>query len=776
MEEKIELFKTNLVFDKDLQRTLKIRSRSYDQETIRKPLLEEYRVVGWAVAKENRETYIVRKQKSHDKGFEDRVWTLMAKMGFPYLNGFTPLKLIFSHEPSIPGRQLDVYASDRETTLIIECKSAEELRKRSLQTIINDLVTVKNGSSQFLNKLFGDDKRKVRFILATNNIVLSDIDRERLKAERIEHFNQDDINYYEQLTDRLGVAAKYQLLGRLFKNEQIPQLENKVPAIRGKMGGYTYYSFSLEPEKLLKIGYILHRTDTTSDDDGYQRMVSKTRLKEIEDFLNDESASGFFPNSIIINISTKKETPLKYSLLKGEAHDSQIAEPVILSLPKCYHSAFIIDGQHRLYGYANTEWKYKNSIPVVAFENLPPEKQVELFVQINSKQKPVSKNLLITIMADLMWNAEKPKDAVSALKSKLLQHLGEKDNSPLYRRIQLAEATRTQLTCINLDFVIGNSFNKSNFFPKYNRGSDLISMGHLYVDTKNGCEPMLEKSYAFFKEIFSHIHEKLERQWSLGNGDGGLIATNIGVVIIIRIVDDIIDHLIQKERIEPTRLLAIDLAQKTYTLLEPVLNFFATIDQKTIKQTKMLAPSSNGIENAIREYQKIISDHHPAFKPVGLDEWIVENSGIHNDSARESTEYLEHSIRLFVFEKLKELHLERWWMDGVPKEIQKNAVNLSIDKGNEEPPENFVFLLDYKKIVEKKWTDFKDYFCDPEIKSGKEAQLKWFDQLNEIRNKVSHPGRAKVTTSEAEFLEKLRSWLLPNIDDAADSPATPKEA
>ena len=25
------------------------------------------------------------------------------------------------------------------------------------------------------------------------------------------------------------------------------------------MGGHTYYSFSIEPEKLLKIGYVLHK-------------------------------------------------------------------------------------------------------------------------------------------------------------------------------------------------------------------------------------------------------------------------------------------------------------------------------------------------------------------------------------------------------------------------------------------------------------------------------------------------------------------------------------
>jgi DNA sulfur modification protein DndB len=768
MEEQVEIFKSNLIHDKEIKRILRIKNRSYDQLTIRKPLFEEYKNEGWSLNKENRETVIIRKQKSHDKEFEDRVWSMLARMDFDYLNGDTPLRLIYSHEKNIPGRKLDVFASDKETALIIECKSAKELRRRDLQTVINDLVTVKRGSNPFIQKLYQNEKRKVKYLLVTNNIILSDMDRERLKAEKIEHFNQDDINYYEQLTERLGEAAKYQLLGRLFKNEEIPQLENKVPAIKGMMGGYTYYSFSLEPEKLLKIGYILHRTETTNEDDGYQRMVSKSRLKEIEEFLNNENEPGFFPNSVIINISTKKEDPLVYTLLKGEEHNSEIAEPVILSLPKNYHSAFIIDGQHRLYGYANTQWKYKNSIPVVAFENLPPEKQVELFVQINSKQKPVSKNLLITIVADLMWNSDKPKDAITSLKSKLLQRLGEKDDSPLYKRIKIAENSKTDLTCITLDYILSNGLNKSNYFPKYQKGK-VISLGHLWFDPAiEGYSKMLDKSYLFFRNIFNYIKENLEFQWNLGNNEGGLIATNIGALIVIRIVDDILEHLVSIERFTTINCAPIDIAIRTYPMLDIVIAFFATLDQQKIKQTKYLATSANGMENVIREFQKQINERFPAFNPLGLENWIVENSGTFNESSHEITEKLEHNIRTFVFDKLKEVYSDRWWLDGIPKEIQKNAAVTAIDKGNEEPAENFVYLLDYKKTIDKQWNIFKEFFTDPEVKSGKENQIKWFDQLNEIRNKVSHPGRAKVTASESDFLSKLKGWLLPKIAENSD--------
>jgi DNA sulfur modification protein DndB len=412
-------FSNSLVDNNELKSTLTRKNKIYIEKSIEQELKQKYFEDGWELIRDNVSTSRIKKLKSHHLQFEDKVWSVLARMGFEIMNGDSYLRLPYSKDDTIPGRQIDVFAADRETILVIECKSSKDVQKKSLQTIINDLETIKRGSISFLKEFFGD-KRKIKFLLATENIVLNENDRKRLIDLQIEHFNQDDINYYDQLTAYLGQAAKYQLLGRLFKNQEIPELKNKVPAIKGKMGNHTYYSFSIEPATLLKISYILHSTNTTEESEGaYQRMVSKTRLSEIDKFLDK---GGYFPNSIIVNIVTAKEQPLYSDQVKG-AHDSSISDLCVLHLPKYYQSAFIIDGQHRLYGYANNDWKDKNSIPVVAFENLPIEEQVKMFVDINHKQKSVSKNLLSTIMADLKWASPLYNDALFALESKLLQRL-----------------------------------------------------------------------------------------------------------------------------------------------------------------------------------------------------------------------------------------------------------------------------------------------------------------------------------------------------------------
>lgn len=60
----------------------------------------------------------------------------------------------------------------------------------------------------------------------------------------------------------------------------------------------------------------------------------------------------------------------------------------ILYLPDRYRSAWIIDGQHRLYGFSPIDDKYlDHNIVVVAFETLPKAEEANLFVTINHEQK-----------------------------------------------------------------------------------------------------------------------------------------------------------------------------------------------------------------------------------------------------------------------------------------------------------------------------------------------------------------------------------------------------
>ena len=274
------------------------KKSTYIFNTIQPFKRQEYEDSGWEfVPSKLKKSIRMRILKSHNIAFEDRVWALFAKMNFDYINSNNQFKIQYQNGLT---KQIDVFVVDEESIVFVECKSTQFRKKVSYQKDINELIGIKQKLRQSSQEIFAG-KRKVAFIFSTNNAVLSNNDRQRLAEDQIFHFTQDDVDYFEQLSDLLGSAAKYQLFGKLFEGQKIPELKNRVPAIKGKVSaGYTFYSFSIEPKYLLKIGFILHRTETNLDSViAYQRLVKKARLNIIGKYIN---ANGYFPNSIIINI------------------------------------------------------------------------------------------------------------------------------------------------------------------------------------------------------------------------------------------------------------------------------------------------------------------------------------------------------------------------------------------------------------------------------------------------------------------------------------------
>ena len=158
-----------------------------------------------------------------------------------------------------------------------------------------------------------------------------------------------------------------------------------------------------------------------------------------------------FPNSLIISIDTKgKDLQFDQSATKVEGALSKLG---ILHLPKKYHSAYIIDGQHRLYGYSDSIYAKSNTIPVVAFVNLDRSEQLKLFMDINENQKSVSKTLRVTLNRDMLWDSPNYNQRREALRSNIAQMCGEEQTSPLLGRIVIGEDEKNNKKCITIEAV-----------------------------------------------------------------------------------------------------------------------------------------------------------------------------------------------------------------------------------------------------------------------------------------------------------------------------------
>ena len=694
----------------------------------------------------------MKKTKTHFDAFEDRVWALFAKMRFSYMNQDSQFQLEYKQGLR---KKIDVFAADQESIAIVECKSSEKRRRSSYQKDINELISMKDGLRRSAQELF-KGKPKVAFIFATNNSVLSDSDRKRLREDSIFHFTEADIEYFEQLTDHLGPAAKYQLCGKLFSGQKIPSLKNKVPAIKGKVSsGHTFYSFSIEPELLLQVGYVLHRTETNAAaSQAYQRLLKRKRVDDIARYIDE---GGYFPNSVIVDIRTKREKDLKFDKASSIEHDSATSLGV-LHLPQVYRSVFIIDGQHRLYGYSKTKSTSHHTIPVVAFHNLPEEEQAQIFVDINHKQESVPANLLRSLMADFHWKSEDAGMALGALKTRLLNEMNADDNSPFYKRVIMAQEPRTDTRCLTLETLLKWGLSsKLGFFGKV-KGKTLVKHGYL---TDVDYDATLEKSLSFFNSCFSYVEGRLPDQWEAGSGLGGFISMNIGVSAIMRTLDQVLDHLVRFKKLAPEEMNGEELANQVIPYLDPVVDFVKNLDSEGLKKLRSLF-GSGATEKVLMEFLYAIHQEYDDFNPEGLANWIRDRTGEYTQAAWDlGHNLIEPMIHEFITARLtKEYGEKSWWSEGVPKEIQKGCSDARIDTGTVEPDWNFLNTIHYERILLKNWQLLGMYFTLPGQENIKrEKRLSWLSRLNSIRQKYSHPQREIVTEEEYKFLEELHGCL-----------------
>ncbi len=749
----------NMVLENQIKSQLRKRNSKYNYDSVHKKLVDEYLDNGWEVDRKFKTKTRIKKSKLFDQLFEDQVWVVCAKLGFKMLN--KDRNVCLPYDLKVPlTKQIDVLAVDDETILVIECKSTDgNQRPSKFKDAIEAFGGRRNGLIKSVKKIFGE-KPKIKFVFATNNYILSSKDIERLNNFNIIHFDENIVKYFENLSIHLGISARFQLLGYLFDGQKIPQLDNKIPAIRGKMGGLTYYSFSIEPEKLLKIGYILHRNKANKKMmPTYQRLIKKSRIRQVQEFIEE---GGFFPNSIVINFNTKRK--LNFDLASNQIENA-ISKIGILTIPQLYRSAYIIDGQHRLYGYANSEYKSKNTIPVVAFENLDRHDQVKLFMQINENQKQVPKNLRNTLNADLLWSSDNMLEQIKALKLQIAQDLGEDLDSPLYNRVQVGENPKTKIRCITIDSIrIG--LDRSNFFGKFSKTS-IKEDGTFY---KGNNQDTYDIFLPFIKKFFQYIADNLHNEWFKGENDDGYISINAGIESLIRISSDIIDHLQSNDNLNPKSCTTDELISKMIFYIDPIITYFRTINE----EDKSLLKKSYGVAGRTkywRTLQKVISDSRKEFIPDGLDDYLNRESKQFNEKSYVIIRELETYFKKDFKDKLRSHYQSSWFKKGVPPKVYENAGLLALQKNreieaseDEKEPWDCLTIIDYRKIAlyGSNWSQiFENYYTRPgeeKKRGGKDAKTKWLVKLEKIRNENFHS--YSVTEEEFEFLNELYDWLI----------------
>jgi len=242
-------------------------------------------------------------------------------------------------------------------------------------------------------------------------------------------WSQANLRYFLAISSTVGRWAKYELFKELRLNLEA-QSVTKIPALEIKQTGQRMYFGAMHPGLLLKIAYVTRRARENTY--AYQRMLNKHRIQDIATFIASDSPESFLANAVFIVFDG--ESPVQRLI-----HYDQ--ETGLLTIPKKYCCAWIIDGQHRAYGFLQTKFEdwteekfHRFDLPVVIFRNLEEISQTRTFITINYNQKKIKPGLLCdlaTVTGDLTQRL--------TWASLLGKQLNSNVKSPLYKRVKVSE-------------------------------------------------------------------------------------------------------------------------------------------------------------------------------------------------------------------------------------------------------------------------------------------------------------------------------------------------
>jgi DNA sulfur modification protein DndB len=165
----------NDLIDTEAQRRAEYgkRKKHYTEKTVHLNLRQEHEAEGWIHVIDLQSGAKMRKAKTHDELLENRVWCILYQLGYPMLNAGRKFQIEIAKSDGKPvTKQVDVFAKDDETVIVLECKSCEEMQERDLRKDIGELASLQKPIANAVRQHFGRDfKPKILWGFATWNII-----------------------------------------------------------------------------------------------------------------------------------------------------------------------------------------------------------------------------------------------------------------------------------------------------------------------------------------------------------------------------------------------------------------------------------------------------------------------------------------------------------------------------------------------------------------------------------------------------------------------------
>ena len=609
----------------------------------------------------------------------------------------------------IGGKQIDVaFGTLSKTYVIVSCTTrTKSTNEKSIEVKINEL---KNWYESLLGGLNNIDSLKnyndLRLVLATKGIQPTERNKKLCETEpKVYLWDEQFFEYYKTLQTKIDVYAKYELQRELeikLDDSEFINLKN-MPSLRVKLeNGDFYYLTAADPIDLLKVSYVARRE--RGDQSFYQRMINQDKVKKIA-FQIQKNKLSFFNNLIL---STLSDVGLEFEELRSKDN----VATGMLSVNNGLRSLWVVDGQHRLYGYSKVRdlsELNKPKIPLSIIVSKSEKDQGSVFISINTNQTVLSEDYKWDLYGIYTLDARRN---VSALTPKRLNELSNLKNkvyipsmSPVRKKglIGISKIARTikeqpKLFYGNLDD------NKPN--PIYKQKDD---------DQKN-----TDRLAIFLDDSLSLVGEN--DPWLLR-----FFTTTTGVQIFIILLSN---HLLY------------------YGGNEENVKFYLKLLCENTKMSKRF-----DTDTKIKNIEKSLNSRDEKSKFIGemitwINEQITKTSSnikfIPELTRKISSQEVEKIIRDFFKDRLS-LESKDWFEELLPVDVKENLKSKhKVEKSDELWEYIDIGSLIKTMEINKNWdVVFKKIFLDNEISSFTDKQdvIYTFKNFKKIRDVESH-GRA----------------------------------
>jgi DGQHR domain-containing protein len=334
-----------------------------------------------------------------DKGsrLNKRIWQLFGNAGFktkPNWNNPDEEQITLS-----PGkkRTLDLLAEDSVIgARVIGWNKARGELKESITTHFHDYLELKRRT------------KADAVLFVTSELELQQEDRSYADSIGVTIWGQEEIAYYETLVDTIGEFAKYEIVHALgIKAKEERRLVNCL-ALRTRQpfpdSDTDLFLFTAHPDFLLKTCVVFRKA--SGQKESYQRVLQRKRLAKIRSFV--AASDALLPPNIIVHLSPDVSwSSIPYPTRDKDNKPLNLSRPddyelVVLSIPTAYASLEVLDGQHRLFAFTQTEaaTRQQFNLVVVGIAQLPSKRCTETFVAINDNARRMDPNLVLYLKYD----------------------------------------------------------------------------------------------------------------------------------------------------------------------------------------------------------------------------------------------------------------------------------------------------------------------------------------------------------------------------------------